>query len=243
MSHKDRFFDSYGKTHLTPRKGPVTRESLAVRAAAWRQLYSRFLPADRDARILDAGCGFGAVVWWLRTAGYQRAEGIDISAEQIQQAAELGIDGLVQADLEEFLQTHAATYDVILLRDVLEHFDKDAAVRVLDLIHGALKARGTLIVQAPNGESPFGGRIRYGDFTHETAFTSASISQLLRVTGFEGVGTYPVRPVVRGIKSALRFVAWRVIELIYQALLNVEVGPGRFVVTQNVLAVGHKGRV
>lgn len=240
MTYKDRFFARYGETHLAPRKGAPTPERLRDLAVAWRQLFGRFLPTDPNARILDAGCGSGAIVWWLHDRGFREAEGIDISAEQIREGRDLGVGNLMQADLETYLADRVEAYDTILARDVLEHFSKDSIVRLLDLMHRALRTGGTLILQVPNGESPFGGRIRYGDFTHETAFTSASMSQLLRVAGFSAVAIYPVEPVVRGMRSFARYVAWNVAQAMYRALLTAEVGRGRHVVTQNLLAVARK---
>ena len=240
MTYKDRFFARYGETHLSPRKGVVTPARLREQAVAWRQLFGRFLPTDPKARVLDAGCGSGAIVWWLHDRGFHEAEGIDISAEQIHEGQALGVRNLLQADLETYLADRVEAYDLILARDVLEHFAKDAIVRTLDLLYRALRSDGTLILQVPNGESPFGGRIRYGDFTHETAFTSASMSQLLRVAGFSTVAVYPVEPVVRGMRSFARYIAWKIAQAMYRALLTAEVGRGRHVVTQNLLAVARK---
>jgi len=42
------------------------------------------LPEDKKAKIIDLGCGNGGFVYWLQQIGYQNAEGIDISAEQIE---------------------------------------------------------------------------------------------------------------------------------------------------------------
>lgn len=93
------------------------------------------------------------------------------------------------------------------------------------------------MIQVPNGESPLAGRIIYGDYTHETAFTQSSIAQVLRAAGFGGVTCLPVRPVVYGVRSALRAVAWRVIEAAIIVAIVAETGPVHPIVTQNLLVV------
>ena len=47
------------------------------------------MPPNRDAAILDIGCGHGAILYALQQAGYHNARGVDGSAEQVQAAARL----------------------------------------------------------------------------------------------------------------------------------------------------------
>ena len=63
------------------------------------------MPEDKKAKIIDLGCGNGGFVYWLQQIGYQNAEGIDISAEQIETGQKLGIKNIKQADIKEFLIT------------------------------------------------------------------------------------------------------------------------------------------
>lgn len=240
MSYKDKFYISYVSTHLVPRKGEVTLDVLKSRSIHWETTFGRFLPKDKSARIIDLGCGHGSIVWWLHNIGYLDAAGIDISAEQIATGKKLGIGNIEQADIKAFLLNCKDFYAVIFARDVLEHFTKDSIVEVIDLAYRSLRTNGVLMIQAPNAESPFGGRIRYGDFTHEISFTSSSLSQLLRSTGFATVEIYPAEPVVYGVKSFIRFLMWKIVEACYRALISIEVGRGEWIVTQNLIAVARK---
>jgi hypothetical protein len=93
----------------------------------------------------------------------------------------------------------------------------------------------------PNGASPFAGVSRYGDFTHELAFTPESITQLLLASGFRSVACYEDAPVVHGIKSALRALLWRVLRQAMLAWLAIETGArAPAVLSQNMLAVAVK---
>jgi hypothetical protein len=98
------------------------------------------------------------------------------------------------------------------------------------------------VVQVPNGESPFFGRIRYGDITHELAFTRSSMIQVLNMIGFEDIRVRPVPPVPETAKGRLRLPLWKLVELFYQTLLFAEVGRARGIVTMDLIAVGHTRR-
>ncbi len=37
----------------------------------------QILPADKSARILDIGCGYGNLLYGMREAGYKNIQGID----------------------------------------------------------------------------------------------------------------------------------------------------------------------
>lgn len=240
MTIRDRAFESYVTTHLAPRKGEITREVLEGQFRRWNATLRRFLPASRDARLIDLGCGHGGIVLWLQDIGYRNAEGIDLSVEQVALATKLGVGNVHQGDINAFLAARRDTYDVIIARDVFEHFDRESLVSMLQLISSSLREGGVLIFQVPNAESPFGNRIRYGDITHEQAFTASSVSQLVRLTGFGSIEVYSLGPIVYGFPSFLRFLAWKCVEALYRTLIAIEVGRGHRIVSQNLLAIARR---
>ncbi len=97
-----------------------------------------------------------------------------------------------------------------------------------------------MIIQVPNAESPFFGRIRYGDFTHEMAFSTSSLQQLLQVMSFTQIRTFAVEPAITNTKSLLRFYLWKMVERFYKLLLFAELGSGSRIVTQGIIAVAIK---
>jgi SAM-dependent methyltransferase len=234
--YRPEFYRAYASTHTRPRKGTLTPERLRARIPEWETQFSRFLPAAHDALILDAGCGDGALLWWLQQRGYRRAEGVEVSGEQVAIARELGIANVHEGALAPFVEGRPGGYDLMILRNVLEHFRKDEIVWLLQRCREALRPGGALVLQVPNGQSPFFGRIFHGDFTHEVAFTAASLTQLLGVCGFAEWSFYSVRPVFGGRLRALRRVRWLVVERWYRFLLASEVGPGAHVVTLDIIA-------
>lgn len=238
MSYKERFYESYTSTHVTPRKGAAALERFRAEFPAWDKHFGHLLPTDREVRILDVGCGRGGMVYWLNQRGYPNAEGIDLSLEQVETARRLGICNVRQADLTDFLGSRSDSYDVLMLRDVLEHFPRERVVEVLQLCRAASRPGGTVIVQVPNAESPFFGRIRYGDFTHELAFTSTSITQLFNVVGLGDARVYPTEPVIAGVRSLGRAILWGAVKSLYRILLFAELGRGKWIFTQGLIAVG-----
>jgi len=217
---------------------------LERRRATLASLVARYFPTDRQARILDIGCGHGALLYFVHQAGYGLATGVDVSPQQVALAQRLGITGVRQGDLLDTLgKLEPRSLDVVVALDVIEHFTKDELVDLVDGVARVLKPGGRWIIQAPNGESPFCGAIRFGDLTHEQAFTRTSLDQLLRISGFAAVSTYETAPIAHGFKSAIRWMLWRIIRSGLRMWSMAETGDsGRNAVfTRNLLAVAIRG--
>lgn len=233
---KARFYEHYHGAHVAPRKGAATLAQLQARAPIFDHHWAHLLPADREAVILDVGCGSGGMVWWLQRRGYTNAGGIDVSPEQIAVARDLGVAHVEQADLRDHLRRHPRTYDRLVLRDVLEHFERPEILEILDLCRAALRPDGGILIQVPNAEPPLGGRIRYGDITHELAFTESSLRQLLRTTGFTRIELHPAGPVLQGPKDLPRHLLWTVVERLYRLMVYAETRRRNVIVTENIIA-------
>lgn len=235
LEYQKKLYAGYHTTHVVHRKGADDERSLALRGKVWDRIWHPLLPTDLGANILDAACGNGAMVAWLHSRGFLGAEGIDISAEVIAEGQRLGIGGLRVGDFVGELKSRRQAFDVVILRDVLEHFPKDQTLDVLEAVRGSLKPGGRVILHVPNADSPMFGRIRYGDFTHETAFTASSLSQVLLSTGFEYPIFRPSPPVATSARSAVRVRVFGVVKTIYQVMSWAETGKWPRVVTQNIL--------
>lgn len=183
-------------------------------AKGWGRLYDTYLrgwlPEKKEAAILDVACGGGKLLYFLKSRGYTNLSGVDISPEQAALSRQV-IEHVVEADAIEFLESHEHKYDFIVGLDIVEHFKKDEVLRFLDACHNALRLGGRLILQTPNAESPWGMKIRYGDFTHEVAFDTNSLEWLLTLCDFSEIESREAGPVMHGILSLGRYLIWRAI--------------------------------
>jgi len=242
--YRERIYANYVNARVTP-LAPPTLAALEPRLRSiLRPLVQRHMPSDRNAAILDLGCGHGALLYALQQAGYGNARGVDGSPEQVEAAQRLGIAGVYLGEALPTLDaTATASLDVVVTFDVIEHLTKSELIPFVDAVHRVLRPGGRWIIHAPNGESPFGGTIRYGDLTHELAFTRTSLNQLLKASGFSGVDCFEDRPEPHGLKSLVRAGLWQLIRAAWMFYVAVETGgtDRRAIFSQNLLAVAVRG--
>lgn len=152
-----------------------------------------------DARILDVGCGFGFALGGLRILGYQNISGVEQSPQQAAAAREAGFDVEVTDDTIAWLKTKPASFDGIILFDVLEHVPASVQIDFVRAIDIALRPGGKLMLTVPNANSILASRWLYNDYTHFTSFTEYSLAFVLKNAGFtniwldnaKGIGPFP----------------------------------------------------
>ena len=240
MNYRDKIYSRYISSHTKNLYGDISLDEIKNQFLIWQSYFGSFLPKDKEALILEIGCGNGGLVYWLQKSGFKKTEGVDISKEQFEESKKFNIKNIYQDDLKNFLKNRENIYDVIFMRDIIEHFNKEEILEILELVNCSLKEGGKIIIQTPNAEGPFGGRYRYWDFTHEISFTEGSICQVLLVSNFGKIRIFPTNPIIHGFKSFIRFILWRIIELILRFYLLVETGSGKGIFTQNLIAVAEK---
>jgi SAM-dependent methyltransferase len=158
-------------------------------------------------------------------------------------AAVTKVSGLLGDVMQVLCGTQNASQEVVVAFDFIVHFTKPELTTVIDEVHRVLKPGGRWIIHVSNGESPFGSRIFFGDFTHELAFTRQSLAQVLLSSGFTQVSCYEDRPVPHGFKSLGRSVLWTVIRASLLFYLAVKTGSfdRKAIFSQNLLAVAVRG--
>lgn len=241
-TYRTRIYNHYVQAR-TQALAPDTLAGLVPRSYALRRLIEQHFPADKSAAVLDLGCGHGALLHFAREAGYTNLRGIGGSPQQVAAARRLGIKGVEEGDLRDALAAQAdASLDVVIAFDVIEHFTHDELLPFVDEVRRVLKPGGHWIIHMPNGESPFFGGIRYGDLTHELAFTRTSLAQLLLASGFSEVCCFEDQPVVHGTKSAVRWLLWQGFRSLLRLYIAAETGDAgrQHIFSQNLLAVARK---
>lgn len=236
------------KADLYRRYRSTGQASVGLDEVGWKQrapvvahIARRHLPEDRDTRVLDLGCGDGLMLGWLERAGYRRLQGVEISDEQVRAAREICDVEIHHQDVMTHLrEREAASADAVVAIDLLEHFPREGLLDVLDEIHRVLADGGRLVIQVPNGEGLFGSGVRYGDVTHELAFTDQSTCQVLRAAGFSQVRCEEIVAPGRGLVKSARRAAWRVATLPFRLLHLVERGRWSVLLSRNLVASARK---
>lgn len=152
------------------------------------------MPNEKDAYILDIGCGEGAFLLWLKRCGYKNLFGFDLSESAVKLAHSFGLDFVIVCDalkIKEFL--HGIYFDLIVAIDLIEHIPKDKVDIFLEGIYHKLKVGGKVLIQTPNLGSIIGVFMRYNDFTHEFGLTEKSVIDILIKAGFklENISVFP----------------------------------------------------
>ncbi|MCH8342741.1 MAG: class I SAM-dependent methyltransferase [Planctomycetes bacterium] len=192
-----------------------------------------WLPEDKDAAILDVGCGRGEFLRFLHLEGYVNCEGIDLAEEQVEQSKRWNLPVRCE-DALDYLKTRTCRYALITAFDFLEHLTRSEALEFLSRSREALRS-GSLIMKTPNVAAPRGTHYFAGDLTHEQAYSPASLSQILRATGFDNVEFRETRPVPHSVASTIRSILWRFVRAAHVLQDRIETGGQLPVYTRNVI--------
>jgi SAM-dependent methyltransferase len=224
---RDRLYESYASQHSGPGSADATR-------IIYRRDIRPLLPPPSAGPVVDIGCGSGQLVHCLLADGYD-ATGIDISPEEVALARAEGLQQVRQGDYRELLRERPGELAAVTATDLLEHLTKPEVLAAFDAVAGALRPGGKFVARVPNAVSPFGGHVRYGDFTHETWYTARSVRQLAAATGLGIAAVIGCPPPAHGVVSAVRATLWKPVSGLLKLALAVETGAIRgHVVTQNL---------
>jgi SAM-dependent methyltransferase len=233
---KEILYQSYLSSGHVRYTGGSAEEFLRGRRAYLQSIIRKHFPSNRESRVLDIGCGHGALLYFLRREGFNNLRGTDGSREQVELSRRLEITGVELGEGEEFLRACAGeSVDVVALFDVLEHLTRQEAFELVLEVRRVLSPGGLCIGHVPNAGGIFGSLIRYGDLTHEQAFTAASIRQMFGALGFSETRCFEDKPVVHGVTSLGRRVLWELGTAPFRLLYSAETGGTGPILSQNLL--------
>ncbi len=174
------------------------------------------LPANKDAKILDIGCGLGQTLAKLSQYGYTSLTGIDISNEAIMACKNKNLQAFQINDITDFAAIAEGGYDFAIMSHVLEHLEKPKVIPTLSYIRNELLSpSGKLMIMVPNAQSPSGTYWAYEDFTHDTLFTAGSLIYVLQSAGFNSIAFIDANGLAEfaGIKKVIKRILLNLFKL------------------------------
>jgi 2-polyprenyl-3-methyl-5-hydroxy-6-metoxy-1,4-benzoquinol methylase len=147
-SYRERIFSRYQTLTSTGTFALRDYEEWAEKVG--KRNFLKFLPKDKNSRILDVGCGIGKFLYFLEKFGYLNTVGVDISEENVKIANKFGIRNVVKNDIFDFLRkAPSLSYEMVYCQDVIEHFSKNEIVKLLNLIYKVLALGGWPYLSPP----------------------------------------------------------------------------------------------
>lgn len=242
MDYRARIYGRY-VTGRSEQLAPLSIAGFQPRAPYLFKLIREHFPPNKNANILELGCGHGALIYFARWAGYKNIRGVDGSQEQVWAGLSLGVEGLEHADLMPTLKgLPDGSQDSVIAFDVIEHLNKSEILSFVDEVQRVLRPQGRFILHTSNAEAPFFGESFHGDFTHEVCFTQKSLGQVLLTAGFGQLHCFEDQPVPHGVKSFVRWVIWKFIRAGLRLWTAAETGDTgkNAIFSRNFLAVAVK---
>ena len=187
--------------------------------------YRPFLPDDRNAPILDIGCGQGDFVRYLHSLGYRNVSAVDTDESAI--AALQGIEGVtaITGQMDgEALARMDRKWELIVAKQMLYYFDRQQAPAFVRALADALGEDGRLIVEIFNGALLSSRFTELKDPGILTAYTENGLRRLLEANGLKVEQMYGARVGGRGIRSTMYRLAQSLWFRLYRLLLVLERG-------------------
>jgi len=153
--------------------------------------------SDRDARILDVGCGSGALLAHLRARGFKALVGVDPTLAAAASGRSIGLD--IREGTVTRLPHDLGIFDLVVLSHVVEHLPDPG--HALDSLTTVLHPGGLVSVDVPDATRLAAFvKLPFLEFSteHLNYFSGESLCALMGRRGFECVslepGTFVLQP-------------------------------------------------
>jgi len=207
--YKTRIYESYTSNQVSQIVNLQEMEAYyKTYDAYFKRNYLPFMPADKDAVMIDVGCGIGCFLNFAKKHGYTNVIGIDISKENVSFCEKMGFN-VKMADARTYLNERDKEFSLVVFNEVIEHLEKQEVFDMLDAMKHSLKENGILLIKTPNMSNPYISLTsRYSDFTHTIGFTEISLKQVLNAVGFSevnivGTDIYVFNPLVNVLAGVI----------------------------------------
>jgi len=231
-----RRYSSTFKEHISEFDEKIVTNTINHYRYQYLPILNRF---NKNARILELGCGRGLFLKFLTNNGYNNVFGIDVSKEQINIAKTHNLNA-EEIGVLEYFKRNNEKFDLIFAIDLIEHFYKDELIPLFEGIYNNLRNSGAFVFHTPNGLGINVNRIIYGDLTHLTIFTPNSATQILKLAGFNEIKFFETEPYAKDITGVVRLILWKIVKLFLNIIRLIETGGTEKILTQNFIGVAFK---
>ena len=150
LQERMRKYYNHSSYYDRPSAAPVGRYA----SYSLRNIFSIYHPRQGE-RVLDVGCGWGTVSFWLQRRGFDVVS-VDYSAKSVKhcrrEALRLGLDA------SHFLVRNAVktgfkggSFDVVYFADIVEHLYPAVYLAAVKEAFRVLKKGGRLVIYTPDG--------------------------------------------------------------------------------------------
>jgi 2-polyprenyl-3-methyl-5-hydroxy-6-metoxy-1,4-benzoquinol methylase len=158
-----------------------------IQGKVYDRLMGKRMPQELDAPIYEAACGPGIFLKWAQNRGYTNLRGTDSSTQYCELARQATLPVVCTDSLADLAEQKDGSLAMIVAIDFIEHLTREILLDFLMLSRRKLRSGGSLILRAPNGDSPLVARNLFNDITHQWAYTSSALKGLLEMIGFRSV--------------------------------------------------------
>ncbi len=196
-------------------------------ARKYRWQYRSLLPKNKDAAILDVGCGVGHFLRMLQEDGYSNCSGVDLSPDQVE-ICRTRVNARVHlGDAMAYLAERPLSADWIVCMHLIEHLSLDQGRSFVRIVYDALRPGGRFVLATPNADSPWAGHCRFDDLTHVRLYTVRTLRELCESVGLRFVSAHPEGAAPYDFITAVRWGLASILHLVRKFTFAIEIGPGR----------------
>jgi len=211
--------------------------------AALELNYGPYLPENKDARILDLGCGSGLLLEYLDFKGYTNILGVDVDEVALSKVDKKFKGNIKHInDLLVFLKSESKKFDMIIAKDVIYYFPPENIIAYMQSITAALNKDGSIIVEVFNGALLTAPYTAAKDFGIVNIFTEKSVRSVLESSLLQVDEVFGVRKIQRrGLKNLIYLLGVFMWHLILRSIFLLERGVddgNPKILTKSIIAVG-----
>lgn len=150
--------------------------------------YSTWLPQDRDAAILDLGCGDGRMLRYLSGKGYRKIHGVDRDPLALAMAGKVaGVTLELQEVGLEYLRSQRGKFKLVILKQMIYYVERSEIMAFMLALKETLADDGVIVVEFFNAALLSSRFTELKDPFIRTAYTEHSMRRLCVAADFDVV--------------------------------------------------------